>query len=186
VGGGNQISGLTNISLTWMISELEPLVRFNTDKIGHLASDWILLPHIFRGQKHQQPQRHRFEVQNAMTWRYWWLGSKIRKPGEHVKSREVNTEEGIGITLDSKETIHFSVRVLSNSGSDTRCQFLRDFTVNENAPYKWQSAQYPNIPEAIPNEFELRILREWLTEEKDRFEDEAGSRLKRELGLRVS
>jgi hypothetical protein len=51
VGGGNEISGLTNLSLGWMISELEPHVSFNSDKIRCLASDWSILPQIFQGQK---------------------------------------------------------------------------------------------------------------------------------------
>jgi hypothetical protein len=117
-----------------------------------------------------------------MTWGFWWAGVKPRKPGKYVKYREVDAEDiDIEMTADSKETIHCSVRVLSDNGSDKRGRFLTDYTLNGSAPYIWHLSQLPHIPEAIPREFELGMIEEWLKEEKGRFGDEAGLRLLKAL-----
>jgi uncharacterized protein (DUF2235 family) len=176
VGGGNQISGLTNLSLTWMISQLGPYVSFNENKIRHLASNWTHLAKILRDQKLSEPAQHTFEAQNSMTWGFWLAGSKIREPGKYVQyPKDENS-----MTADSEETIHFSVRVLSDDGRFERDQFLKDYKLDLNVPYSWSSTQHPlmpPIPEAASNKFELDILEEWLKDEKDLYGDEAGSRL---------
>jgi hypothetical protein len=81
------------------------------------------------------------------------------------------------MTANCKETIHFSVRVLSDNGRDKQGQFLRDYTLNSNGPYSWGSPQYPHIPEDVSNKLEFDILEEWLREEKEFYGGEAGTRL---------
>ena len=74
--------------------------------------------------------------------------------------------EGFGVTADSKEAIHFSVRVLSN---EFEFEILKEWLKEEK--------------DRFGDEAGLRLMRELVREERDRFGHEAGLRLMRELGL---
>jgi hypothetical protein len=87
IGGGIQNSCLSNLSLSWMISRLQPFASFNPSKIHHLASDWSILPHLLDDDpnvnKALNPQN--FVPDKSYTKFYRLGGSKVRVPGKFLK-----------------------------------------------------------------------------------------------------
>ncbi|KAI1308514.1 hypothetical protein F5Y03DRAFT_350011 [Xylaria venustula] len=102
VGGGVSNFGLANLSLAWMISQLDGHVKFEKSKILHLEPNLTLLPALLS----EQPTRGQailgeqsFRVYDTMSFLYKLAGSEIRKPGKYAPDTE---------------TVHFSVFALSD------------------------------------------------------------------------
>lgn len=157
VGGGNKISGLANLSLAWMASQLRPFVLFSGRKMRDLAMDRQDVLGQINLTLDTNAKRRGFDVQNSMKGFYRLLGSKIRKPGQY--------------DCVERETIHCSVRVLSEPEDSNKgaCRALKNYEVSKQGnTYRWtHDGDGGFMEEEIPSVSECQIFEEWWHMEKD-------------------
>ncbi|KAI0965126.1 hypothetical protein F4678DRAFT_453915 [Xylaria arbuscula] len=102
IGGGISNFGLANLSLAWMISQLDGHVKFEKSKILHLDPHWTLVPTLLSAHPNTRQARlgeQSFRVYDTMSFFYKLAGSEVRKPGEYAPDTE---------------TVHFSVFALDD------------------------------------------------------------------------
>ncbi|KUL82105.1 hypothetical protein ZTR_10068 [Talaromyces verruculosus] len=190
VGGGNELCGLANLSLAWILSQLRPFVLFDWKKLKDLAMDHEVVLRELPEYEPSSVARRGFKVHNSMTWFYWLLGlgSAIRKPKP-----------------SSPETMHSSVRVFQryeNSNQEVQdancgpgecempnCHSLENFRIvwNDGLP-QWvttrdNTTRDNHVKEDRPNKTEYQIWQQWWNMEPD-FAD--ARRLLENLGLKIA
>ncbi|KIW84012.1 hypothetical protein Z517_03258 [Fonsecaea pedrosoi CBS 271.37] len=128
IGGGREFQGLSHISLAWMIARLQTFLEFDVDKFSNpppTKSSWILHrePDSSGGSTVVRPQ---IIGPDSMTAKFRVAGTKHRKPRRHFwttttfdKIKEPNANTG-----DSKETIHWTVNVITGVRWYPSCKAL--------------------------------------------------------------
>ena len=112
IGGGYRNADLANLTLAWMISQLDDLIDFDH---GYVVRQNRLS--MERHEKMSLPVREwgTGKIHDSMTFFFWLGGSKIRTPGEYC---ETDQKHGSGKEVPTKrrlentgEKIHSSVRI---------------------------------------------------------------------------
>lgn len=113
IGGSYDDSGIADITLAWMISQLSPLMSFDTGFI-----DWQHQLNLqYYRQNHETPRPWGMgKIYNSMTGLMVVAGQKVRTPGQYLAT---NTKTGktTGRKLpNTQEHIHASVRIRKDLG----------------------------------------------------------------------
>ena len=175
VGGGYPDQEIANITLAWMMSQLEPFIDFHTD--------FLLQQHAknktYYRTKHKKPWPWSFgEIYNSLTALYLVAGTTTRTPGDYFRIDRRTGKPTAEPLKNTHEYIHPSVRtrtLLGGPGSEDRGDYdakaLRGWeaTVDkENVNRKqsvvvWraprgQTRAHKVLPESVLKETELRLL----------------------------
>ena len=175
VGGGYPDQELANISLAWMVSQLEPFIDFDIDTILKAASD----TRQYYRSKREKPRSWSFgKIYESLTPIYTIAGSTTRAPGDNYR---VDRDTGRPTTKPLKNTheyIHPSVRTrtcLDGPGIEDRGDYqskaLKGWNVTvdkenvdrKNSTVIWRAPRDRRrankvLPESILRETEWRML----------------------------
>lgn len=107
IGGGYNDADLANITLAWMISQLEPFLEFRDGymmEMNHKNRDY----YKYDGQK---PRPWSFgEIHNSLFGLYAFAGSKTRTPGSYFRIDPITGRPTTKRLRNTNEYIHPSVR----------------------------------------------------------------------------
>lgn len=142
IGGGYDDADLANITLAWMISQLEPFLEFRDGYIldmHHKNRDYYK-------QEGQRPRPWSFgEIHNSLLGLYAIAGSRTRTPGNYFRMDPFTGQPTTKRLRNTYEYIHPSVRsrtAMAGPGPQDRG------TYNSKALAGWDfSAQNTNKPE---------------------------------------
>ncbi|MCJ1409057.1 hypothetical protein MMC19_003134 [Ptychographa xylographoides] len=117
VGGGYPDQGIANITLAWMIAQLEPFLDFNPDYIRDQYKDTRAY-YLQTGQapSPQESPRHRTrpwsfgEIYNSLKGIYMLGGTKHRTPGTYTRTDPGTGRPSAKPLRDTNEYVHPSVR----------------------------------------------------------------------------
>lgn len=113
VGGSYDDTGLADITLAWMISQLSSLMSFDTEYV-----DWQhgLNTDYYRTRREPVRPWGMGKIYNSMTGIMVIAGKKIRTPGKYFASDTKSGKSTSRPLLDTQEYIHASVRVRKTLG----------------------------------------------------------------------
>jgi len=167
IGGGGENSGLANISLCWMISQLRDAVKFSQEACWYTTDAGSILRYDIAQENTDIMGAERY---NSLSG--WWMfgGSQKRsigkrrvEPADPTGSPEIDMN-----TSQVHETIHFSVRVfkeISIRKLQSKHSPLDGFECSTSAPYSWSAniaGQEVKIDEDKNSDYELRMLQRWI------------------------
>lgn len=116
VGGGYTDTGLSNISLAWMMSQLEPWIDFDA---GYLQKQ--IQQNVAYLKQEDVPKTGlewaASQLQNTAAGIRGWLGTAWRTPGRYFRVDRATDRPLNGQPLrDTNEKIHISVRSRERTG----------------------------------------------------------------------
>ncbi|XP_014550038.1 hypothetical protein COCVIDRAFT_32114 [Bipolaris victoriae FI3] len=167
IGGGGENSGLANITLCWMISQLRDAVKFNHESCWYATASGSILHYNMAKENTDILGVEKYNSFSSV-WRF--AGSRTRSIG---KSRMEPTDPTGGCQIDRNhndmyETIHFSVRVLKDIAvlqPQDQSNPLKEFKCSESAPYSWSAniaGQDVRIDEDKQSDYEVGMLHRWI------------------------
>ncbi|KAK6338150.1 hypothetical protein TWF696_001621 [Orbilia brochopaga] len=107
VGGGCDDQNIANVSLAWMISNLDHLLDFDDT---YIYSEIEKNNHYYRRRK-SRPRAWGFgKIYDSLEGVYALGGSETRTPGEYTRSDPETGEKTNKLLRSTRETIHVSVR----------------------------------------------------------------------------
>ena len=175
VGGGYEDQEIANISLAWMVSQLEPFIDFDLDTIMKQASD---TRQYYRSQG-EKPRPWSFgKIVDSQTPVYTLAGTTIRTPGDYYRVDRQTGKPTSKPLKNTHEYIHPSVRTriyLGGPGIEDRGDYdpkaLEGWSVTidreninrKNSTVIWRSPRNQRfvndvLPESILRETEWRML----------------------------
>ncbi|KAI9721763.1 MAG: hypothetical protein M1812_002098 [Candelaria pacifica] len=131
VGGGYPDAQLENITLAWMIAQLQELI--------HFAPEYILHQNTINSQYYIDQKQHvrpwgLGRIYNSLKGVYYLAGSKVRTPGQYRKADPDTGLPTAAALLNTNEFIHASVRIRLGLGGhgaedkgDYKCEALKDW-----------------------------------------------------------
>ncbi|KAL8793857.1 MAG: hypothetical protein Q9195_003583 [Heterodermia aff. obscurata] len=175
VGGGYPDQEIANITLAWMVSQLEPFIDFDLDTIMKAASN---TRQYYRSQG-EKPRPWSFgKIYNSITPVYTIAGSTTRTPGDYFRINRRTGKTSPKPLKNTHEYIHPSVRTrtcLDGPGIEDRGDYdskaLKGWSVTvdreninrKNSTVIWKAPRGQKrankvLPESILRETEWRML----------------------------
>lgn len=175
IGGGYPDQEIANISLAWMVSQLEPFIDFDIDTLMKAASD---ARQYYRSEG-EKPRPWSFgNIVDSQTPVYTLVGTEIRTPGDYYRVDRQTGKETSKPLKNTHEYIHPSVRTrtcLDGPGIEDRGDYeskaLRGWSVTvdkeninkKNSTVIWRAPRGLNfvnnvLPESILKETEWKML----------------------------
>lgn len=113
IGGSYPDTGIADITLAWMISQLSPLMSFDTGFI-----DWQHQLNLqYNRQNYKKPRPWGMgKLYDSMTGITALGGQRIRTPGQYLATNPTTGKATGRNLLDTEETIHASVRIRKELG----------------------------------------------------------------------
>lgn len=175
VGGGYPDQEIANITLAWMISQLEPFLDFDYD---FLLEQYTKNKDYYRSN-HEKPRPWSFgEIYNSLTALYLFAGTTTRTPGDYYRIDRRSGKPTHKPLKNTHEYIHPSVRtrtLLGGPGAhdrgdyDSKALERWEVTVDKENVHRKQSVvvwraprgqkrAHKILPESVLKETELELL----------------------------
>lgn len=111
IGGGYDDQELANITLAWMMSQLEPFIEFDDDYITRQADDVTAYYRHHETDRRNRPRPWSFgTIENSMTGLYAIGGGTTRTPGQYMATDPESGKPTRRPLRDTHEYVHASVR----------------------------------------------------------------------------
>ena len=108
IGGGHEDADLSNITLAWMMSQLNGLIDFDEEFLPDEYQDNL----DFYNSKGMKPRSWGLGlIQPSTSFIFSLAGKDVRSPGRYHEVDPVTTEPTVVPLEDTNESIHASVRV---------------------------------------------------------------------------